>query len=111
MPRCGSHGGVTWCLTTCIAADVAGARLLKEMETGHKLLLEVVDSNVLTVATTLPIDRFAMVRRGTPEQTFKQAISEGHSLCDKRRPPIYARPADAFSTGSSNDFAANGFVR
>jgi invasion protein IalB len=66
-----------WCLTnTCIAADLADHGLLKEMETGHKLLLEVVDSSVLTVATTLPIDRFAMVRRGAPEQTFEQAIGE-----------------------------------
>jgi invasion protein IalB len=66
-----------WCLTnTCIAADVADPKLLKEMETGHKLLLEVVDSSVLTVATTLPIDRFAAVRQGTPAQTFEQAIDE-----------------------------------
>ncbi len=54
-----------WCLTnTCIAADVADPKLLKEMETGHKLLLEVVDSSVLSVTTTLPIDQFAAVRQG-----------------------------------------------
>jgi hypothetical protein len=35
-----------------------------------------VDSSVLTVATTLPIDRFAAVRQGTPAQTFEQAIDE-----------------------------------
>ena len=66
-----------WCLTnTCIAADVADPKLLKEMETGQKLLLEVVDSSVLTVTTTLPIDRFAAVRQGAPAQTFEQAIDE-----------------------------------
>jgi invasion protein IalB len=66
-----------WCLTnTCIAADVADPRLLKEMETGHKLLLEVVDSSVLTVATTLRIDRFAAIREGTPAQMFEQDIDE-----------------------------------
>ena len=33
-----------WCLTnTCIAADLADPKLIKEMETGQKLLLEVVD--------------------------------------------------------------------
>jgi invasion protein IalB len=66
-----------WCLTnTCIAADVADPRLIKEMETGQKLLLEVVDSSVLTVSTTLPISQFAAVRQGTPAQTFEQNIDE-----------------------------------
>jgi invasion protein IalB len=66
-----------WCLTnTCIASDVADPKLLREMEAGHKLLLEVVDSSVLTVATVLPIDRFAAIRQGTPAQTFEQAIDQ-----------------------------------
>jgi invasion protein IalB len=66
-----------WCLTnTCIAADVADPRLIKEMETGQKLLLEVVDSSVLTVSTTLPINQFAAVRQGPPAQTFEQNIDE-----------------------------------
>ena len=55
-----------WCLTnTCIAADVADPKLLKEMETGQKLRLEVVDSSVLTVSTSLPLNQFATVRQGT----------------------------------------------
>src|ERR1700723_274813 len=63
-----------WCLTnTCIAADVADAALLKEMESGQKLLLEVVDSSVLTVSTSLPLNQFATVRQGIPAQTFEQA--------------------------------------
>ena len=66
-----------WCLTnTCIAADVADPALLKGMETGQKLLLEVVDSSVLTVSTSLPLSRFATVRQGIPAQTFEQAIDE-----------------------------------
>jgi invasion protein IalB len=66
-----------WCRTnTCIAGDAADPGLLREMATGHKLLLEVVDSSVLTVATTLPIDSFAAVRQGTPAQTLEQAIDE-----------------------------------
>lgn len=66
-----------WCLAnTCTAADVADPKLLKEMETGQKLLLEVVDSSVLTVSTSLPLNQFATVRRGTPAQTFEQAIDE-----------------------------------
>jgi len=66
-----------WCLTnTCIAADLADPRLIKEMETGQKLQLEVVDSSVLTVTTVLPVNQFAAVRQGTPTQTFEQNIDE-----------------------------------
>jgi invasion protein IalB len=66
-----------WCLTnTCIAADLADPALLKEMETGQKLLLEVVDSSVQSVSTSLPINQFATVRQGPPTQTFEQAVDE-----------------------------------
>jgi invasion protein IalB len=66
-----------WCLTnTCIAADVADPELLRQMETGQKLLLEVVDSSVLSVSTVLPIDQFTPVREGAAAQTFEQAIDE-----------------------------------
>ena len=66
-----------WCLTnTCIAADLADPALLKEMGTGQKLLLEVVDFSVQSVSTSLPINHFATVRQGPPTQTFEQAIDE-----------------------------------
>jgi len=66
-----------WCLTNaCIAADVADPKLIKEMETGQSLQLEVVDTNALTVSTTVPISQFAAVRRATPTQTFEQNIDE-----------------------------------
>ena len=66
-----------WCLTnTCIAADLADPRLLGELEAGKTLLLEVVDSSVLTVSTSLPLDQFATVRHGAPSRVFEQAIEE-----------------------------------
>jgi invasion protein IalB len=66
-----------WCLTnTCIAADRAEPGLLREMEAGKKLRLEVVDSSVITVSTSLPLDQFATVRHGNPARTFEQAIDE-----------------------------------
>jgi hypothetical protein len=46
------------------------------MESGQKLLLEVVDSNVLTVSTSVPLGQFTAVRQGTPTQIFEQAIDE-----------------------------------
>ncbi|HET9537810.1 MAG TPA: invasion associated locus B family protein, partial [Mesorhizobium sp.] len=61
---------------TCIAADLADPRLIKEMEAGQKLQLEVVDSSVLSVTTALPVNQFAAVRQGTPTQTFEQDIDE-----------------------------------
>ena len=66
-----------WCLTnTCIAADLADASLIKEMEAGQQLLLEVVDSSVLTVSTSLPLERFAAVRQGPAAQIYEQSIDE-----------------------------------
>ena len=66
-----------WCLTnTCIAADLANPALIKEMETGQTLQLEVVDSSVLAVTTALPVSQFAAVRQGVPAQTFEQNIDE-----------------------------------
>lgn len=66
-----------WCLTnTCIAADRAAPELISAMEGGQKLLLEVVDSSVLAVTTSLPLEKFAAVRRGSPAQTYEQAIDE-----------------------------------
>jgi invasion protein IalB len=66
-----------WCLTnTCIAADLADPALIREMETGQTLQLEVVDSSVLAVTTALPVSQFATVRQGIPTQTFEQNIDE-----------------------------------
>jgi invasion protein IalB len=67
----------TWCLTNaCIAADAADARIIKEMEGGQRLQLEAVDSNILAITTSVPLDRFAAIRQGVPAQTFDQAIDE-----------------------------------
>jgi hypothetical protein len=46
------------------------------MESGQKLLSELVDSSVLTVSTSVPLDQFAAVRQGTPTQIIEQAIDE-----------------------------------
>lgn len=66
-----------WCLTnTCIAADLADAKAIREMEAGQILLLEVADSNILAITTSLPLDQFAAVRQGAPTQIYDQAIQE-----------------------------------
>jgi invasion protein IalB len=66
-----------WCLTNaCVAADLADPNMIREMETGQTLLLEVVDTNVLAITTSLPLNQFAAVHQGAPSQTFDQAIDE-----------------------------------
>jgi invasion protein IalB len=67
----------SWCMTnTCIAADLADPKLIREMEAGLKLVLELVDTNVLTITTTLPLNQFEAVRKGAPAQVFEQTIVE-----------------------------------
>jgi invasion protein IalB len=66
-----------WCLTNiCIAANVADAALIREMEKGQKLQLEAVDSSVQSVSTTLPLGKFVQVHQGSPTRTFEQDVDE-----------------------------------
>jgi invasion protein IalB len=66
-----------WCMTnTCIAGNPANPELIRDMEKGQKLTLEIVDSSVQSVSTELPLDQFAAVRKGAPAQTFLQEIDE-----------------------------------
>lgn len=67
----------TWCLTNlCIAADVAAPKIIKEMENGKALLLEVVDSNLLALTTSIPLAQFASARKGAPTKTLEQYVEE-----------------------------------
>ncbi|WP_409192620.1 invasion associated locus B family protein [Bradyrhizobium sp. RDM4] len=66
-----------WCLTNaCIAADVADPKFIKDMEAGRALVLEVTDSNLLSLTTSLPLAQFASVHNGAPAQTLEQDIEE-----------------------------------
>lgn len=67
----------TWCLTnTCIAGDAAKPELLREMEGGSNLTVEVVDTNMLSVTTSMPLNQFAAARKGAPTKIFEQSIEE-----------------------------------
>ena len=66
-----------WCMTnTCIAGNVVDGTLIRELEKGQKLQIDVVDSSVQSISTTLPLGQFAAVRQGQPAQTFQQEIDE-----------------------------------
>lgn len=67
----------TWCLTnTCIAGEIVKPALLQEMQNGRNLTIEVVDTNMLSVTTSLPLGQFAAARKGAPTKTFEQNIEE-----------------------------------
>lgn len=67
----------SWCLTNaCIAADVADPGIIKQMESGNTLALEVVDSNLLSLTTSLPLGQFAAAHKGAPAQTLEQYVDE-----------------------------------
>jgi invasion protein IalB len=66
-----------WCMTnTCIAGGTADPQLIRDMEKGEKLTLEVVDSSVQSVSTEVPLHRFAAIHEGAPAKTFLQDIDE-----------------------------------
>ena len=67
-----AHIPYGWCLTnTCVAGNLLSPRLVRAMESGRKLTLEVVDSNLLTVATTVSLDQFAAAHKGAPAKTYQ----------------------------------------
>ncbi|KRQ03211.1 invasion associated locus B family protein [Bradyrhizobium manausense] len=67
----------SWCLTNaCIAADVAPPRIIKEMDVGQALVLEVVDSNLLAMTTSVPLANFASIHKGPPAKTLEQYVDE-----------------------------------
>lgn len=67
----------TWCLANgCVAAQLVKPRLIKQMESGRTLALEIVDTNILSVTASVPLAQFAAVHKGAPESTFEQAIDE-----------------------------------
>jgi invasion protein IalB len=66
-----------WCLTnTCIAGERANPELIRQMEGGQQLKLEVADTNLLSVDTLLPLNQFAAVRKAAPSRTFTQEVDE-----------------------------------
>ena len=66
------HIPYSWCLTnTCVAGNLLAPALVRAMESGRKLTLKVVDSNLLAVATTVALDQFAAAHKGPPAKTYE----------------------------------------
>jgi len=63
------------CLTNgCVAGSVANADLIHQLESGRMLALQSVNSNVVGVISSLPLENFAKVRQGAPTQVFEQRL-------------------------------------
>jgi invasion protein IalB len=66
------HLPYNWCLTNiCVAGNLIEPRLMDEMEAGRKLTLQVVDSNLLTIPTTISLKQFAAAHKGKPTKTLE----------------------------------------
>jgi invasion protein IalB len=65
----------TICLANgCVAATVADASFVRAMESGRTLSLDAVNTNVMIVIASLPLENFAKAHQGAPTQTFEQKL-------------------------------------
>jgi invasion protein IalB len=63
------------CLTNgCVAGSVANAALIHDLESGQMLALETVNSNVVGVTNSIPLNEFAKVHQGPAAQIFEQRL-------------------------------------
>jgi invasion protein IalB len=58
----------------CVAATVVDPGFVGALESGRVLSLEGVNSNVVTVISSLPLDNFAKAHQGPPAQVFEQKL-------------------------------------
>jgi invasion protein IalB len=69
------HVPYTICLANgCVAATVADPSFVTAMESGRTLSLDAVNSSVVTVVASLPLDNFAKAHQGDPAQIFEQKL-------------------------------------
>jgi invasion protein IalB len=63
------------CLTNgCVAGSVANAALIHDLESGQMLALETVNSNVVGVTNSIPLNEFAKVHQGPATQIIEQKL-------------------------------------
>jgi invasion protein IalB len=54
----------------CVAGTVADPSFVRAMESGRMLSLDAVNTNVMTVVASLPLDNFAKAHQGCPRANF-----------------------------------------
>jgi len=69
------HVPYTICLANgCVAATVADPTFVTAMESSRTLSLDAVNTSVVTVVVSLPLDNFAKAHQGPPAQIFEQKL-------------------------------------
>jgi invasion protein IalB len=69
------HVPYTICVANgCVAATVADPNFVRALESGRTLYLEGVNTNVVTVIASLPLDNFAKTHQGAAAQIFEQKL-------------------------------------
>jgi invasion protein IalB len=58
----------------CVAATVAEPGFVGGMESGRTLSLDAVNTNVMTVIASLPLDTFVKAHQGAPARVFEQRL-------------------------------------
>jgi invasion protein IalB len=67
----------TWCFSNlCVAAAPAGRELIAALEGSGTLSVEVVDTNLVSLAATVPLATFAGAYKGPPAETIEQVVDE-----------------------------------
>jgi invasion protein IalB len=63
------------CLSNaCVAGNVADPHFVRELDSGQKLVLEAVNSNILTVVASLPLREFAKVHQNPSTEVLEQNL-------------------------------------
>lgn len=63
------------CLSNgCLAGTVAESDLVSKLESGQTLVLELVNPNMVSIHSSVPLKEFASVHRGEPAQIFEQSL-------------------------------------
>ena len=58
----------------CVAGTVADPSFVRAMQSGRMLSLDTVNTNVMTVVASLPLDNFAKAYQGAPTQVYEQKL-------------------------------------
>jgi invasion protein IalB len=65
----------TWCFTNgCVAAAAVSSDLIEKLESGQNLTMKAVDSNAMTVSTSISLAQLSAVRRGAATRLFDRSL-------------------------------------
>jgi invasion protein IalB len=67
----------SWCFSNlCVAAASIDSDIIRALGEARAILVEVVDTNLITLSVTIPTDQFASAHSGAPAEVFEQIIEE-----------------------------------